>query len=349
MTNSPVSYHCLRGLLLLPLALAACTFPKILGDSPLDGNTSSGSASTGDSTSTGPDATTQPTGDGPPPVCDNPLFTCTNPLDCEQWKCGTPASPFDANGCLRRTCDNDDQCGEGELCFDADPMAGCSAALVGCSDDGDDCNCQYGDDCATIRHCIPADQGPPAECSQHDNDLAGCEAAGCHLYIGGIARYAFENGACVPEIISDACLWFPNNLGDGGPGSGTAYAYYEIATGLAANFGNAWTDPPWGWADCQALDAPPSCQCVSPCADLQHQAELFLDADKPCNDVSDCAFADGICYDQDTCGNVGVHKDNLDAWNALHAELGASGCCDGANACGANLACENQRCVATFP
>src|SRR5262249_37294303 len=141
------------------------------------------------------------------------------------------------------------------------------------------------------------------------------------------------------------CLWFP---GDAWGGADSPAPFYEKATGLVVYFGTDWLVPPHGWGDCDDPDAPPPCDCVGMCSDLPAQADLFREQDKPCNDVSDCANAEAICYYRDTCGNVGVHKDNLDAWNALHAQLDASDCCDGAALCAAGVTCENNRCVTKF-
>lgn len=74
----------------------------------------------------------------------------------------------------------------------------------------------------------------------------------------------------------------------------------------------------------------------------------MLAEDKPCEDDSDCALAEAICFNADTCGNVGVHKDNLAAWDTLHAELESLGCCDGAAACAAGVACVDNRWVAAL-
>jgi len=334
------TYSTLRVLLVsAALAPAACTFPKGLGDAPnIDGDTDS---------SGGTASTTMPTtGDEPPQLCDNPAYACAGPPDCEQWNCGALDSPFDAAGCLRQTC-FDSPCAADEICYGVEQAGECDVHVIGCADDPEQgvCSCEHTDDCWT-RHCIPADEGPPAECPQID-DEAECDAAGCSEWDSSLDFWRVdENDQCVLDETAPRCLWFP---GDAWGGAASPGPFYEKATGRAVMFGTAWIDPPHGWGKCGDPDAPPACKCVGLCVDLQSQAAQFLHDDLPCDDVSDCAFAEGICFDADTCGNVGVHKDSLAEWNSLHGELEASGCCDGANACGASLACENNRCVAVFP
>ncbi len=312
------------------LALSACAFPKVLGDSPLDSST----GGTGGTTSE-PGVT-----DGSPGVCDNPAFTCTEPLDCEKHRCGAIDSPFDASGCLRPSCE-DAPCGADEICYSVADSDDCP--VVSCADADGACSCQLDDDCTT-RFCVPADEGPPVECAKI-TDEAACAAAGCSEFTT-IVGTTIVDGQCVPGEVTPLCMWFP---GDAWGGTATPGAFYELATGAATQFPTDWFEPPHGWGDCGDPGAPPACGCFSVCALAQDQAADFLDADKPCADVSDCVQADAVCYDGNTCGSVGVHKDSQSAWQDLHDGLGAFECCAGADPCGATLACENQRCVVAFP
>ncbi|PCC75360.1 hypothetical protein SAMN02745121_03914 [Nannocystis exedens] len=333
----------LSTLFMLSAALApACTYPKVLGEAPLEGDTSSGT----DTSSPGTD-TAMPSTDGDPPgACGNPAFTCSQPVDCEQWDCGALASPFDADGCLRPTC-TDSPCAADEICYSVEQPSECPVGVVACGDDPQtgECVCELSDACTT-KHCIPADEGPPVECPAI-TDEAACLAAGCSEFAAGVPLYRLDEGQqCILDEIVPACLWFPGDSWGGPDAPGT---FYDKATGRATQFGTDWVVPPHGWGDCDDPDAPPVCACVGQCIDLQAEGDHLLAIDKPCNDVSDCVLADAICYAGDTCGSVGVHKDNIDAWNALHAQLETSSCCDGAAACGSDLACENNRCVAVFP
>ncbi|WP_434427823.1 hypothetical protein [Nannocystis pusilla] len=335
------SYH--SALLMLSAALAqpSCTYPQVLGDAP-PGSDTSGSTDTSGSPGTG---TLDPPTGGEPGVCDNPAFTCSQPIDCEQWDCGALASPFDAGGCLRPSC-SDSPCAADELCYSVEQPGECPAEIVGCGDDPEAgaCVCEFSDACTT-RHCIPADEGPPVECPPL-TDKDACLAAGCSEFYT-LTYWRIDAGECViDQQAGPACVWFPTDTWGGSASPGP---FYEKATGRAVEFQTIWDVPPHGWGDCTDPDAPPACACIGQCESLQQQAAAFLDADKPCVDASDCAFADAICFQGNTCGNVGVHKDNLDAWNTLHGQLGTDSCCSGANACGADLACENNRCVAVFP
>lgn len=343
-TLRPYTYF-LSALFVLPAALAvsACTYPKVFGDAP-DEN---------DSVATGIiDDTAEPTTEGSPLVCANPAFTCSGPVDCEQWaahgSCGPVTSQFDAAGCLRPSC-ADSPCAADELCYlyNADEPIHCAVDLLACADQGDSCACEVSDACST-QYCIPADEGPPAECPAL-TDEGACLAAGCDWHeqeafwsktgVGGTAE-------CLVEEVKPFCTFLPgHNIA---PILQEA-PLYEKATGRAVLFPLDRELVPHGWGRCGDPDAPSSCDCITVCADKQEAAAAFLDQDKPCDDVSDCALAEAICFNADTCGNVGVHKDNLAAWDALHAELGELGCCDGAAACGAGVACVDNRCVAAFP
>lgn len=320
--------------LTLSLAAPACVYPKVLGDDPTatDGSTTDGPAT---ATTDGP-ATT-----GAPLVCENPNFQCTQPVDCEKWRCGEIDSTFDANGCLRPLCAQT-PCDAGEVCFTAQATPECPA--VTCADDGDQCACEVAPDCA-VSYCIPADEGPPAECPAI-TDEAACLAAGCSQFTT-VSRYTMNgNGECVVDSVGPACLWFPS---DAWGGAATPGAFYEKSTGLAVQFGTDWVEPPYGWGDCGDADAPPACGCFGFCADQQKAAAEFLDMAPPCVDASDCTLADAFCYEGNVCGSVGVHKDAAAEWNNYESDLEAFQCCAGVDPCGASVACENQRCVATFP
>lgn len=341
------------------LALSACTYPKVLGDGQLDedtdtlatSDTSGGPGTTGDpNTTTGTTSTTgnEPsTTDGDPPgVCDNPAYGCSQPPDCAEWNCGASASPFDADGCLRQDC-LDSPCGADEICYHVeDKDASCDVRLTGCSEDPQNnvCTCEVTDDCYAA-HCIPADEGPPVECPLIKEEAA-CLAADCNQFAMIQLHRLDENQQCVLDEVFPACLWFPANYVGGADAPGY---YYEKATGRAGEHPAQWIDVPAGWGSCSDPDAPPACACVDQCIDFQAQADSMLEQDKPCNDVSDCVLAEAMCYQSDTCGNVGVHKDTLADWDALHTHIQSTGCCDGAAPCGATLACENNRCVAVFP
>ncbi|MBZ5709113.1 hypothetical protein [Nannocystis pusilla] len=330
------TYSSLR-LLFVPaaLALSACPFPKVLGDGPA-------AADTDTDTSSG---TMPTTGDEPPRVCDNPAYACSQPPDCEYWKCGALGSPFDADGCLRQNCE-DTPCAADEICYGVGNTNDCPIGPEGCTEDPQTatCTCELASNCST-GHCIPADEGPPVECPLI-TDEAECKAE-CSEWYPGIGFWRVdENDECVQDEAAPRCLWFP---GDAWGGTATPGSFYEKATGLATMFGTDWFVPPHGWGDCGDADAPPACKCVGFCSQQQGFVAEVLENDLPCDDVSDCVLADAVCFSENTCGSVGVHKDNVDTWNGAHSDLQALGCCEGADPCGATLACEDQRCVALFP
>jgi hypothetical protein len=64
---------------------------------------------------------------------------------CAQLNCGGVDSIYDENGCLRKECQSDDDCGEGSRCAGArDNPTWCG------SDDNGDCSC-FGP--AAVGHC----------------------------------------------------------------------------------------------------------------------------------------------------------------------------------------------------
>jgi len=325
-----INHHSLSAL--LALTLSGCAFPKVVGDSPLDEST----GTTAIATATEPVLT-----GGPAPVCDNPAFTCSQPMDCENRGCGKPGSLYDADGCLRRSCE-DTPCGADEICFTLEPTGDCNGDVVACADVDGVCSCELGD-CIT-RHCIRADEGPPVECPGI-TDEAACLAADCSEFTTIVTATIVE-GACVFGEPQPLCMWFP---GQAWGGTATPGSFYNKATGEATSFPTDWFEPPYGWGDCGDADAPPACACFNVCTNLQGDAADFLDADKPCADVSDCVLADALCFEGNVCGSVGVHKDSQSDWQGMQADLEAQGCCSGADPCGASVACQEQRCVAVFP
>lgn len=316
---------------LLALSLPACIFPKVVGDSPLEGSTGS----------TGSNDTEPVVTGGPAPGCNDPALTCSAPIDCVQLRCGALDSPFDAAGCPRKSCD-DVPCGADELCYAVSDQNDCPAEVSLCADVEGACTCQFGD-CFT-NFCIPTDEGPPIECAKI-TDEAACLAAGCSEFTT-IVTATIVADACVFGEPTPLCMWFP---ADAWGGTATPGAFFKLGTDEATSFSMDWIDPPWGWAKCGAPGSPASCSCFGICPDLQSQAEQFLANDKPCADLSDCVSAEALCFDGNVCGTVGLHKDSQTDWTQMEADMASFGCCEGADPCGGTLACQDQRCVVTFP
>jgi len=268
-------------LLTLPLLLSACTLPQVLGDNPgsdSSGPTSeptgstgidpSGPASSSDASTTAAssaatsEATSEATTDGDPLCPGNPKHTCTTAIDCEQHECGALGSPFDADGCLRRSCD-DAPCGPDEVCW-ADNSAGCAATVTACADSEGVCACTVDDACGG-RYCYPAGDAPPAQCEEiTDKDL--CLASGCSSF-DDASTLSRVDDECVCGDPLPACLWFP----DGPAGDDAPAPFYNLSSLQVVVFHTAWDQPPHDWAPCVgAPDEPPACSCASigfdPCA-----------------------------------------------------------------------------------
>ncbi|MBC8073998.1 MAG: hypothetical protein IAG13_37105 [Deltaproteobacteria bacterium] len=79
--------------------------------------------------------------------------------------CGVLESPYDANGCVRPECSNDDQCGADERCFVAGEFGLCEPTGLICDRMGGDagqCSCTDDGTCDG-GHCVPEDLWPVEE------------------------------------------------------------------------------------------------------------------------------------------------------------------------------------------
>lgn len=95
-------------------------------------------------------------------------FSCEMGVDCAEFPCGG-ASWFDEDGCRRAFCMTDDECVDGEVCYqdyDCDPE-GCHHGYVGCApclDDESSCCCGAVGGCGRgpgpRGWCIPAEDKP---------------------------------------------------------------------------------------------------------------------------------------------------------------------------------------------
>lgn len=88
------------------------------------------------------------------------------------------------------------------------------------------------------------------------------------------------------------------------------------------------------------------------CDALTQEATLFLEENRACETVLDCAAVDGICYGgpvSSPCGSVAVSAEaDQTAWQDIAAGLAGS-CECGANACGSVIMCnEAQQCESSF-
>ena len=92
-------------------------------------------------------------------------------VDHDNWSCGStppdscpeicgPLREFDVNGCLRRYCSKDEDCGPGTRCYtpvDWDNDA-CGVTYY-CYEENGSCTCDSNDDCEA-SYCIAAEDYP---------------------------------------------------------------------------------------------------------------------------------------------------------------------------------------------
>jgi len=284
--HSTVNIRILASALALPHLLAACALPEILGGNtdlgassgaldttsePTSGSsggssetTSAGSTSAAESgtldTTTSSAASESETAGhttGGPVLCNNPAHMCTIPVDCEEKNCGALGSPFDADGCLRRSCD-DGVCGPGEVCYVHDVGAGCSPTVEECFDGDDACVCNLKDDCGG-HYCYPEGEAPPTDCHSI-TDKSTCLESGCSEWKEA-TTVSVVNQVCTCGAAVPACLWFP-----GVPGSvDEPGLFYDVSTHQVVVFPQAWLDAPLGWAPCTGSPSEPAaCACAAP-------------------------------------------------------------------------------------
>ncbi|MDC0672360.1 hypothetical protein [Nannocystis radixulma] len=300
----------IRFTLALPLVLAACALPEILGghtdfgassgdapntlseptsnsstDSPETASAGSTSAAESETATFGPVSASESAGStsasesetatfgpvsasesetaggttGDPGTCSNPAHMCTIPVDCEEENCGALGSPFDADGCLRRSCDTA-PCGPGEVCYVHDVGGGCSPTVEQCIDIDGTCGCNLGDDDCGGHYCYPAGEAPPAQCHAL-TDQTTCLESGCSEW-REVPAVSIVDQACTCGATVPACLWFPGVPGAVGEDPGF---YYDLSTHQVVRFTLTWADPPLGWAPCTGSPSEPAaCACAAP-------------------------------------------------------------------------------------
>lgn len=217
--------------------------------------TSGTTGTSADTVATSSPATGDSTGDPPGPLCSNPKHTCTIPIDCEAQNCGALHSPFDADGCLRRGCE-DEPCGPGEVCYQ-NMGGGCFPQVTDCFDDRGTCTCTINDDCGG-KYCYPEGEAPPAQCDAF-TDEAACLAAGCSAF-ETVSTLTREGDECVCGEPLPACLWFFGAIsGDDAPAP-----FYNQNSQQVVVFSTSWDEPPQGWAPCVGDPSEPAaCSCAS--------------------------------------------------------------------------------------
>lgn len=128
------------------------------GGEPTDSATSdsatSGSATSGSATSVGDDeGPTATDDDGTPGVCE---AGCA--IECIDARCG-PLGQHHEDGCLRRPCQRDDACDDGDRCYIPVRFGGCASSGWDCFDEGGNCMCGGDADCGG-GYCVDAADFP---------------------------------------------------------------------------------------------------------------------------------------------------------------------------------------------
>lgn len=106
--------------------------------------------------------------------------------------------------------------------------------------------------------------------------------------------------------------------------------------------------------DSDTSDPPPGSETGDPssaeCAAAQADAEAFIENNRACETMFDCAFAEGFCTPGSACGTVGLAASaDLDAWQPLHDAIQDTCGCEGAPSCGPALICNvDGQCEAGF-
>jgi len=253
---------CSSSLLALALAAFGCEIDQKLGD--LDDATASATDSESSATDTvdPPTSSDEDAGD-PFLLCpDNPDFTCTVPLDCEnEYDCGGPLSEADAEGCLRPRC-SVGECPDGYTCVHLRDWGSCASSSWSCEADGDQCGCGGTADCSdSVAICVQEEVAPPAACNSF-TDEASCLAAGCSAFMLA-PRVEFDElaGTCSCAEAEPTCLWFPGG-NQGGDDVITPYFTYGEEDRVVRLLPASYDVTPLGWHACSDGFDDELCACA---------------------------------------------------------------------------------------
>jgi hypothetical protein len=153
-----------------------------------DGSVGTGDASTGGSTNGA---------DGP---CENPEFTCSEPLQCPPGAACGALEQFDAGGCLRRECERGEDCDPDERCYRPTRFAECSGTVtVSCEDVEGECACTSASGVASF--CVAASDYPSVAQTPCSLD---CAAPGNLSHLEGMKCLCDEGFVwCKPDAPTD--------------------------------------------------------------------------------------------------------------------------------------------------
>ena len=255
---------------LLSLVLAAttgCEIDQKLGD--LDASASATATDSDTSTADATDTVDPPTSSSedsgnPAFSCpDNPAYTCTVPVDCEnEYDCGGPLSEADAEGCLRPRCDGEEECPDGYTCVTLGDWGSCASSSWSCEADGDQCSCGGTADCdEDVSICIQDEVAPPAACNTF-TDEASCLAAGCSAFMLA-PRVEFDEAAvtCSCAEPEPTCLWFPGGT-PGGDDVITPYVGFMDEDRVMRLLPATYDVEPLGWHTCSDVVDEAACTCA---------------------------------------------------------------------------------------
>lgn len=235
-----------RVLVLGALALpTGCVNPKDVGPSPLETAEGTSDGSSGSSTAEESGAPESSTGEPPLECPDNPSFTCSEVIDCNDAHCGAPGSEFDADGCQRVRCGDGTPCPAGRVCVALGGIDSCAPSTsVWVEDENGVCGGGGTADCSPfVSVCVEESVAFPTACGELE-DEASCLAAGCSAWID---TASVGTPGCTCESTGGTCVWWE----DGMPGADDAPAIYVRGDGVARLFVASWDPPPFGWHTCE--------------------------------------------------------------------------------------------------
>jgi len=85
-----------------------------------------------------------------------PNASCDLASFCEREQCGGKGATFDAAGCRRVVCVDDQDCAAGQRCFDTEGLTGaaCVTPEYSCCLHSDGCSCVASQTCNFEKHCV---------------------------------------------------------------------------------------------------------------------------------------------------------------------------------------------------
>lgn len=122
--------------------------------------------------STTPTETTETAG---VPVCEPPQwFQCPGTDICDVQPCEAGLGLLDENGCAQISCTANEDCAEGQRCFDT-VIAGiaCESSGPFCAIEDGTCGCGINDDCTVAARCVPEREATAQECPTEGLDCDG--------------------------------------------------------------------------------------------------------------------------------------------------------------------------------